>query len=302
MLCNLCPRRCNADRDSPEGRKRALCRAGWTPRVALVSLHAYEEPPIAGAKGAGTVFFSHCNLRCVFCQNFDISTEGKGIDIDAGRLAEIFLEQQDRGAATIDLVSPAHYTESILPALRQAKSQGLRIPVVYNSNGYELPEVLERYAGLVDIFLPDLKYKDETMARHYSAAPHYFEAATRAIETMMAMVGPLALGEDGIAKRGVLVRHLVLPWGYKDSMACIDWLCERFGNETWLSLMNQYMPLYHADRIPRINRPLTTLEYDRVVNHAADLGMKNVFIQTERTDQAKYIPIFDGSRVLATNR
>lgn len=298
-LCNLCPRRCNANRDSPEGVKRALCKSAWTPRVALVSLHAWEEPCISGKRGAGTVFFSHCTMRCCFCQNYEISNEGKGFEVTPERLTEIFLEEEKRGAETLELVTPSHYADSIIPALKEAKKAGLSIPVVYNTNAYDLPETLMRFAGLVDVFMPDLKYFDSRLAARYSGVPNYKEVATKAIETMFELVGPLRFNTEGILEKGVLIRHLVLPWLYKDSFACLEWIYKTFGDDVYVSVMNQYMPLYKANRHPEINRPLTTLEYNRVLDHAEKLGMKKVYFQAGRTNSDIFIPIFDGSHVLS---
>ena len=298
-LCNLCPRRCNADRDSDAGIKRALCKSAWTPRVALVSLHAWEEPCISGKRGAGTVFFSHCTMRCCFCQNYEISNEGKGIEVTPERLTEIFLEEERRGAETLELVTPSHYADSIIPALKEAKASGLSIPVVYNTNAYDLPETLKRFAGLVDVFMPDLKYFDSRLAARYSGVPHYKEVATKAIETMFELTGPIRLNSEGILEKGVLIRHLVLPWLYKDSFACLKWIYERFKDDVYVSVMNQYMPLYKANRHREINRPLTTLEYNRVLDYAEKLGMKKVYFQAGRTNSDIFIPIFDGSHVLS---
>lgn len=295
--CNLCPRKCNVDRSTPDGLKRALCRASDTLKVALVSLHPWEEPCISGKNGAGTIFFSHCNLRCAFCQNFRISDQGWGIEISVERLADIMLEQQSRGASCVELVTPTHYSDKIVDALKLAKTSGLAIPVAYNSNAYELPSVLERFSGLVDIFMPDLKYFDARFASRYSAAPHYFEYATQAIRSMVRLVGEPIFDDEGLMKRGVIVRHLILPWLYKDSFACLDWLYKEFGDRVYVSLMNQYMPIHKAQRHPEINRPLTTLEYDRVVKHARDLGIKNAYIQIGKTNSEKFIPIFDGQNV-----
>lgn len=298
-LCNLCPRRCNADRNNPEGVKRALCKSGWAPKVALVSLHAWEEPCISGKRGAGTVFFSHCTMRCCFCQNYEISNEGKGFEVTPKRLTEIFLEEEKRGAETLELVTPSHYADSIIPALKDAKEAGLSIPVVYNTNAYDLPETLRRFAGLVDVFMPDLKYFDSRLAARYSGVPDYKEVATKAIETMFELTGPLRFNAHGILEKGVLIRHLVLPWLYKDSFACLDWIYKRFKDDVYVSVMNQYMPLYKASRHPEINRPLTTLEYNRVLDHAEKLGMKKVYFQAGRTNSDIFIPIFDGSHVLS---
>ncbi len=298
-LCNLCPRRCNADRTTPEGIKRALCKSGWTPKVALANLHAWEEPCISGKRGAGTVFFSHCTMRCCFCQNYGISHEGKGFEVSPERLAEIFLEEENRGAETLELVTPSHYADSIIAALKTAKDAGLSIPVVYNTNAYDLPETLRRFAGLVDVFMPDLKYFDSRLAVRYSGAPNYWEVATKAIETMFELTGPLRFNAKGILEKGVLIRHLVLPWLYKDSFACLDWIYTTFKDEVYVSIMNQYMPLYKANRHKEINRPLTTLEYNRVLDYAEKLGMKKVYFQAGRTNSDIFIPIFDGSHVLS---
>lgn len=301
LLCNLCPRRCNTDRSSAAGIKRSLCRSAWAPTVALVSLHAWEEPCISGKRGAGTVFFSNCNMRCCFCQNHEISQEGRGITVSEERLAEIFLEEEARGAETLELVTPTHYAETIIPALRKAKASGLHIPVVYNTNGYEIPETLRRLEGLVDVFMPDLKYFDSRLGSRYSGTPDYAEVAKEAIKTMFDMTGPLTFGENGILKRGLIVRHLVLPWQWRDSCKCLDWLYETFKDTIYVSVMNQYMPLYKANRHREINRPLTTLEYNRVLQHAEKIGMKNVYFQAGKTNSDIFIPIFDGSHVLPSH-
>ena len=268
--------------------------------MALVSLHAWEEPCLSGKTGAGTVFFSHCNMRCCFCQNHEISREGKGLTVSIERLRDIFLEQQDRKAACLELVTPSHYAESIAVALEEAKKAGLTLPVVYNTNAYDLPATLKRFDGLVDVFMPDLKYFDSRYGARYSGVPDYFDVASQAIRTMFEMVGSVQKNENGHMTRGVLVRHLVLPWIWRDSCRCLQWLYETFGNAIFVSVMNQYMPLYKANHHPEINRPLTTLEYQRVVRYAEKLGMTNVYIQVGKTNSDIFIPIFDGSHVLAT--
>ena len=298
--CHLCPRRCNVDRTMGE---RGFCGAGTLARVALVSLHKWEEPCLVGAdgRGAGTVFFSHCNLRCCFCQNHEISHEGKGLDVTDERLAEIFLEQEQRGAATLDLVTPTHFAPQILHALALAKAQGFALPVVWNSGAYERAELIDALAGSVDIYLPDLKYMDEASARDYSAAPDYFAAASRAIEAMFAQVGPVQFAPDGQMTRGVLVRHLVLPGHRHESMRILDWLWETFGDAIYVSLMNQYTPMYHAKAHKPLDRRLTTFEYESVVNHALDLGMTRCYTQERRAASEEYVPSFDGSGVVMLN-
>ena len=299
MICNLCPRRCGADRSTPEGLKRSICRASDDVEVALVSLHAWEEPILEAKKGAGTIFFSHCNLRCCFCQNHEISAQGKGISISTERLAEIFLEQEQRGASCIELVTPGHYTRQIRAALLAAKKRGLKLPVVYNSNAYELPETLRMLDGLIDIFLPDLKYFDNSLGEKYSGVTKYFDYASKAIRTMFEMTGPAELTGAGQLRRGLIIRHLVLPWQWRDSCCCLDWIHDTFGDAVYVSVMNQYMPVYKACRHPEINRPLTTLEYQKVVRHARELGITKGFMQVGRTDDAKFIPNFNGEHVLA---
>lgn len=299
MICNLCPRQCGADRSTALGLKRSICHASDDIEVALVSLHAWEEPILEAKKGAGTIFFSHCNLRCCFCQNYEISAQGKGIRISTERLTEIFLEEEKRGASCIELVTPGHYTRQIREALIAAKEQGLSLPIVYNSNAYELPETLRMLSGLIDIFLPDLKYFDNRLGERYSGVSKYFDYASNAIRTMFDMTGPTQLDNAGQLRRGLIIRHLVLPWQWRDSCRCLDWIHEAFGDQVYVSIMNQYMPLYKACRHPEINRPLTTLEYQKVIRHARNIGITKGFIQVGRTDNAKFIPHFDGEHVLA---
>lgn len=301
MICNLCPRHCNADRSTPQGLKRSICHASDNVEVALVSLHTWEEPILEAKKGAGTIFFSHCNLRCCFCQNYEISTEGHGLKISTQRLADIFLEEAERGACCIELVTPGHYTRQIREALLNAKARGLKLPIVYNSNAYELPETLRMLSGLVDIFLPDLKYFDNRLGEKYSGVSKYFDYASEAIRTMFEMVGPCELDDTGLLRRGLIIRHLVLPWQWRDSCRCLDWIHDTFGDQVYVSIMNQYMPLFKACRHPEINRPLTTLEYQKVVRHAREIGITKGFIQVGRTDSAKFIPHFNEEHVLAEN-
>ena len=297
VRCNLCPRHCGANRLAGQ---RGFCGAGALARVALVSLHQWEEPCLVGAdgRGAGTVFFSHCNLRCCYCQNHEISHEGRGIDVTDERLAEIFLEQQARGAATLDLVTPTHFAPQIVHALKLAKARGFALPVVWNSGAYETVELIEALVGNVDIYLPDLKYMDEASAREYSAAPDYFTAASKAIKAMFAQVGPVQFAADGQMTRGVLVRHLVLPGHRHESMKILDWLSATFGDDIQVSLMNQYTPMYHARDHKPLDRRLTTFEYESVVEHALDLGMTRCYTQERRAASEEYVPAFDGSGVV----
>lgn len=290
--CELCPRRCRADRYVQTG----FCGAGSRARVALASLHPWEEPCLTGEKGAGTVFFSYCNLRCCFCQNYEISHKGKGIEVTVERLADIFLEQQMRGAATLDLVTPTHYVPQILASLDLAGAKGFRLPVVYNSSAYETVETIRLLKGYVDVYLPDLKYISEESARLCSGTPDYPLAAQAAVREMVSQVGSPVF-KDGCLQRGVMVRHLVLPGHRHESMQVLDWLWEEFGEGVIISLMSQYTPMHRAVEIKGLNRRLTSFEYDSVVEHALTLGIKHCYIQERRAASEEYVPSFDGSGV-----
>ena len=291
--CTLCPKNCKVNRNEKIG----FCGAGIKIRVALVSLHKWEEPCISGKNGAGTIFFSHCNLKCVYCQNFKISSENFGKEISVERLAEIFIEQQQRGANNIELVTPTHYAPQICATVDIAKTRGLNIPVVYNTNSYENLSTLELLKNRVDIFLPDLKYFDDTAAKTFSNAPNYFAVATAAIKKMFELVGECKFDSEGNLQRGVIVRHLILPNFRKDSFKILDWLKKTFDDKIFISLMNQYTPLFRAKDFKKINRRLTTFEYDSVVNYALDIGIKNCYIQVGKTADEKFVPNFDGSGI-----
>lgn len=293
--CTICPRNCGVDRLNG---KTGYCGAGALTRVALVSLHQWEEPCLVGEKGAGTVFFSYCNLHCVFCQNSTISRNGNGIEVSTERLAEIFTEQQERGAATLDLVTPDHYAPLIVEALKLAKADGLTIPVVWNSSGYEKIETIEAVAPFVDIFLPDLKYYSAELSTRYSSAADYFSVASKAILKMAELKGIPQTDKNGLMQQGVLVRHMVLPNARRDSMALLDWIAENLRGKVKLSLMNQYTPLFQSAKFKELNRRLTTFEYDSVVDHALDLGLNDCYVQERRAASAEYVPDFDGSGVL----
>ena len=287
--CTLCPRRCGVNRNAGA---RGFCGAGRTVRVARTMLHAWEEPCLVGAHGAGAVFFSHCTLRCVYCQNHTISHEGSGTEMSVEELASCFLTLQQDGAATLDLVTPTHYTPQILAALRIARAQGLSLPVVWNTSGYETVENIDRLAGAVDIYLPDLKYASEESGRRCSAAPDYAAAAWAALGAMVAQAGAVQFAADGRLMRGVLVRHLVLPGHRHESIALVQRLWETFGDAIQLSLMRQYTPLYRAAEFPPLHRRLTTFEYESVVAAARDLGMERVYVQGAEAVGAQYVPDF----------
>ena len=294
--CTLCPRRCHVDRRNAAG----FCGGGMKAKIALVSLHPWEEPCLTGTRGAGTVFFSHCNLRCIYCQNHEISHGGKGIEVSDERLGEIFLEQQARGAATLDLVTPTHYVPQILRGLDMAKKRGFSLPVVYNSGGYEELETIVALKGYVDIYLPDLKYKYEKSARDYSQAPDYFPKAAEALRQMVRQTGPVLMDGEGRMKKGVLLRHMVLPGCRHESMEILDWLWAEFGNDIQISLMSQYTPMHEAATCKNLNRRLTTFEYESVVDHALSLGIRNCYIQERCSASREYVPEFNGEKYIST--
>lgn len=288
--CRVCPRNCGIDRTAG---KMGWCRAPYLPKVALVSGHHWEEPPISGTKGSGTVFFSHCNLGCVFCQNHSISQEGFGKEITLGRLAEIFLEQQVRGFHNVNLVSAVQFLPQVAKALEIAKEKGLYIPVVYNSNGYESPEGLKLLEGLVDVYLPDFKYWNDALALEYSKAPHYRETAAQAILEMRRQTEKDIFDENGILQKGIILRHLVLPGQYQDSFQVLDWIRKSLGENTYVSLMSQYTPMHQAKAYKSLSRRLTTFEYDKVIDHFFKIGLKNGFMQKRSSATSEYTPAFD---------
>lgn len=293
--CRVCPRSCGIDRTAG---RLGWCRAPYLPKVALVSRHDWEEPPISGTKGSGTVFFSHCNLGCVFCQNHDISQEGFGQEISVERLAEIFLEQQARGFHNVNLVSAAQFIPQAAKALEMAKVNGLHIPVVYNSNGYESLEGLRMLEGLVDVYLPDFKYWNDDLGLEYSKVPHYRETASQAILEMRRQTGKDVFDSEGILQKGIILRHLVLPGQYKDSFKVLDWARENLGENAYVSLMSQYTPMHKAKEIKALSRRLTTFEYDKVVDHFFEIGLKNGFMQKRSSATSEYTPSFDLTGVL----
>jgi putative pyruvate formate lyase activating enzyme len=258
----LCPHQCRVDRISGQ---RGFCGAGNRAKVALASLHQWEEPCFSGTRGSGTVFFSFCNLRCVYCQNYHISQEGEGRELSLEALAEVFLSLQTRGAHNLNLVSPTPFSPIIAVALQQARQQGLTLPVVYNCNGYEQPAALAALEGLVDVYLPDLKYAYNAQAELYSHAQDYFAVAKTAILEMHRQVGPLQLNDDGLAKRGLLIRHLVLPNQAASSREILQWVRTNLPGVP-ISLMGQYIPLWQAARFPELNRSLHPGEYENILD------------------------------------
>lgn len=297
--CNICPRRCGVNRFERPG----YCGAGAGIRAAKAMIHQGEEPCLLGeegstAYGAGAIFFTGCNLRCVFCQNFEISWERQGKEISAMRLGQIMLELQDQGAACIDLVTPTPYSIHIKAVLEAVKPK-LCIPVVYNCGGYEEPEALQMLDGLIDIYLPDLKYYDKAIAAKYSGCADYFEKATAALREMYRQVGPVELDANGQMKKGLLVRHLVLPGAYKDSMKLMDWLGEAFPKGSIrISLMSQYTPfgrvLSEPEQYKELSRRVTTFEYNKVIDRALEKGLDG-YSQQRSSSTMALRPTFDGA-------
>lgn len=288
--CNLCPRNCNVNRLD---NKLGFCLSGKNIKISRVSLHNWEEPCISGTKGSGTIFFSNCNLRCVFCQNHAISQEGFGKEVSIERLSEIFLEQQERGAHNINLVTPTHYVYQIIEAIKIAKKNGLSIPILYNSNGYENAQTIKMLKGYIDVYLPDLKYFNDKFAIKYSKAPNYFMVASKAISEMVSQVGAPIFDENNLIQKGVIIRHLMLPGLLFDSKKVIDYIYNTFGDSVYISIMNQYTPMYNAEKYPEINKPLNPKHYDALIDYSLSIGVKNGFVQETGTNSKDFVPEFD---------
>ncbi len=295
--CMLCPRKCGADRGSG---KTGICGQTNVVKVARAALHYWEEPCISGEEGSGTVFFSGCPLHCVFCQNKPVADGMAGVFVTVERLAEIFLELQEKGAGNINLVTPGHFIPQIAAALIRAKKTGLALPVLVNSGGYESVETLRRLEGLADLWLPDFKFMDPALGARYSHAPDYSEAAKAAIAEMVRQSGPPVFERgdgEGRMLRGTIVRHLVLPGHTKDSKDVIRYLYETYGDRIYISIMNQFTPMPALAGYPEINRRLTEEEYDEVTDYAISLGVECGFIQEGETAEESFIPSFDGEGV-----
>ena len=290
--CQSCPRRCGADR---EAGKVGYCGVGAKVRIARAALHLWEEPIISGTRGSGTIFFSGCNLRCVFCQNREVSHGGKGRELDIRELGEKMLSLQQQGAHNINLVTPSHYVNEIVATLKRVRSK-LYIPVVYNCGGYESVEAIDALNGLVDIYMPDIKYFSPALSRDYSGAENYFEVARAALLRMVEQVGRPEMSANGMMTRGVLVRHLVLPGCRKDSIAILDELAQMFApGDIMVSLMSQYTPEFVPDDCPydNLKRRITSLEYESVVNEMQKLGFEG-FVQSRTSATTAYTPKFEG--------
>lgn len=290
IKCEICPHHCKVNRAQGE---KGRCKCDHTLKIALSSTHYYEEPCISGKQGSGTVFFTNCNLNCIYCQNYEISQMGKGKETTTQHLADIFLKQQEKGVNNINLVTPTMYVYQIMEAIKIARNHGLKIPIIYNTNGYENVETIQKLAGYIDIYLPDFKYYSKELSKKYSGVDNYFEVATKAIQEMYKQVGPLQLGENGIAKKGVLIRHLILPNHLQNSKHVLKWIKENMPEEISVSVMAQYFPSHKAKQDTLLNRKLTKKEYQEIENYFYTLNIKNGYIQELGEHEEEYVPNFD---------
>lgn len=291
VSCILCPHNCKVNRlNGNIGR----CRCDDKLKIALASLHYFEEPCISGKNGSGTVFFTNCNLQCKYCQNYEISQQGKGKEISVKELADIFLKQQENGANNINLVTPTSYVYQIIEALDIAKEKGLKLPIIYNTNGYENIKTINLLKGYIDIYLPDLKYYSNELAKKYSGIDNYFEIATKAIKKMYEQVGAPIFNEDGIITKGVIIRHLVLPNHILNSKHILKWIKENMENDIYVSVMAQYFPTYKAKEDNLLNRKLTKKEYKEIEKYLYSLDLENGYIQELGEHEEEYVPNFDG--------
>lgn len=287
--CTICPHNCGINRTNNQiGR----CKSKDTVKIALYSTHNFEEPCISGKKGSGTVFFSNCNMNCVFCQNYEISQQGKGKEITIEELAEIFIKQQEKDVENINLVTPTSYVPQIIEAIKIARNKGLKLPIVYNTNGYEKVETLEMLEGYVDIYLPDFKYSDNKLAKRLSKVDNYFEIATRALKEMYRQTGKAVFDDRGIMQKGMIIRHLVLPNQILNSRRVLKWINENM-HDVYVSVMAQYFPTYKAKDIEDINRKLTKEEYEQIENYLYRLDLENGYIQELGEHEEEYVPKWD---------
>lgn len=285
--CEICPHKCKVNRLENEiGR----CKSKDTIKIALISSHSFEEPCISGTKGSGTVFFSNCNMNCVFCQNYEISSEGRGTEISIEDLANILTQQQEKGVHNINLVTPTSYAIQIIEAIKIAKKKGLKIPIVYNTNGYERVETLRLLEGYIDIYMPDLKYAENELGKKFSKVNNYFEIATNAIKEMYRQVGSLKYDENGILKKGVVIRHLILPNHTQNSKKVLKWINDNIQKDVLVSVMAQYFPTYKAKDIKDLNRMITKNEYKIVENYLYSLNIENGYIQEMPKNEEIYVP------------
>lgn len=288
--CSLCPHNCKVNR--LEG-KKGRCKCDNTLKIALASLHKFEEPCISGTNGSGTVFFTNCNLNCIYCQNYEISQGGKGKEITMQTLADIFIKQQEKGAHNINLVTPTMYVYQIIEAIKLARKNGLKIPIIYNSNGYENVETIKMLNGYIDVYLPDLKYYTNELSKKYSNVDNYFEVATNAIKEMYSQVGNAVFDDNEIIQKGVIIRHLVLPNHIQNTKNILKWINENLPKDIYVSVMAQYFPTYKAKNDSLINRKLNKKEYKEVLNYLYSLDLQNGYIQELGSHEEEYVPNFN---------
>ncbi len=294
--CTACPRRCHADR---AGGELGFCRSPKELRLSRAALHFWEEPCLSGTRGSGTVFFSGCNLSCVYCQNAAISRGDIGFSVSDDRFIEILLELQAKGAHNINLVTPTHYAECLTELLPRAKEKGLTLPIVYNCGGYESPEVLRSLRGLIDIYLPDFKYADPHLAAEYSSAPDYFEVAKAALAEMVEQCPTPVFDGEGLMQKGVIVRHLMLPGAYRNSHEVLKYLASTYGDKIYISLMSQYTPMKGiGEKYPALAETIPSKDYRRLVAYAVRLGVTQGFTQEGSAAAESFIPDFDGEGVI----
>jgi putative pyruvate formate lyase activating enzyme len=275
--CRVCPRECGVNRLKND--KLGFCRSGLNPVISSVSPHHGEEPPLSGTRGSGTLFFTNCNLRCVYCQNYPISQMGNGVERSPGELACQMIWLQEQGCHNLNLVTPTHFMPQILKAMGIARERGFDLPIVYNTSGYESLEALRLLDGIVDIYMPDMRYSDDRVAINYSIAPHYAEINRAAIKEMYRQVGNLVLDDNGIAKKGLLIRHLVLPGGLSGTEEIMKFLAEEISKDVYISLMSQYFPAFKATEHKEINRRITAEEYEEACRIMEKYGLENGWIQ-----------------------
>lgn len=288
--CTICPHECKINRNNG---KIGRCKSTNKIKIALYSTHNFEEPCISGKRGSGTVFFSNCNLNCVFCQNYEISQKSRGKEIEVEDLVKIFLKQQEKNLENVNLVTPTSYVPQIIEAIKIAKSKGFNLPIVYNTNGYEKVETIKKLDGYVDIYLPDLKYAKDDLAKKYSKVDNYFEIATNAILEMQRQVGKPKFNEEGVMQKGIIVRHLVLPNYIENSKMVLKWIKENIYKENYVSIMAQYFPCYKAKEekeYEKINRKLTKEEWKEIENYVDKLDFENGFIQELGEHEEEYVP------------
>ena len=284
--CEICPLKCKIDRTK---NKIGRCKSTDKIKIALYSKHNFEEPCISGKKGSGTVFFSNCNMNCVFCQNYEISQQGKGKEISIEELADIFIKQQEKDVENINLVTPTSYVPQIIEAIKIARKNGLKLPIVYNTNGYEKVETLKMLEGYVDIYLPDFKYSDDDLGKRLSKVDNYFEIVTEALKEMYRQTGKAVFNGEGVMQKGMIIRHLVLPNHILNSRRVLKWINENM-HDVYVSVMAQYFPTYKAKEIDDINRKLTKEEYEQIENYLYRLDLENGYIQELGEHEEEYVP------------